>query len=93
MTYYDITKLDEIMNKTYEFKQIKPCTVVEVRKRKNDFLIAKIINPIEIGFDKCYDTDLNAIYEIYIKYVNKEGKIAKKGFDLDKHTITVRYSK
>ena len=43
-----------------------------------------------MGFDECYDTHLNAIYEIYIKYVNKEGKIAKKGFDLDKYTITVR---
>ena len=62
----------------------------EVRKAKNDYILFEIENVVEMGFDKCYDTHLNAIYEIYIKYVNKEGKIAKKGFDLDKYTITVR---
>ena len=62
----------------------------EVRKRKNDYIIFKAENVIELGFYECQDIQLNTVYEIYIKYVNEEGKITEKRYDLDRYIVKVR---
>lgn len=66
---------------------------VEIRMRKQNRLILTINNPIDICFDKYYDTKLVPVYEVSVKYADYEccdGQIITEGWDLDRYTITVR---